>query len=306
MANDVRNVRLSACRVRWGGRDLGLTAGGVDITVKTSTKKIHVDSFGPVRMDEIITNRIVSVKCPFAETDLDTLYTLTRQCGATLSDSGTIAAGTITFSGVPAIGDTLTINGHAFTFATFPSDDDPSQPDLIPIGGTIAGTVQNLLGVVQDCPDMAVQLGTYAAALGATAVAVAFYRSGADGNAFTLAKGSSVIALSGATLTGGGTGTRSVVMSAGAGIWVANVAQPLVLHPADLPDDDQTEDVTVLFAGQTGSIDFSYSLENMRIFQVEFTGYPNRADNRLLMVGPSFAALTNTLGSFILDESTLG
>lgn len=281
MTNNPNNIRLSACRVRWGGRDLGLTKGGVDVTIKTETKPVQVDQFGNTLVNEVILGRTVTVKCPFAETDLDTLYAITKASGATLTDSGTVATGTLTFSGVPLANDTIVINGHTFTYVA--SLTNPVTKDTVLIGADPVTTIANTVTALQQSSDPAVLAGTYVGS--ATTLTVNYYRSGVTGNSFTLAATGTKITTSGATLTGGVDGTRNVQVVTGVGTSLLAAAQSLVLHPADLVDQDTSQDFTVPYAGQSGSIAFSYKIDAERIYMVEFTGYPNASSGELFKFG---------------------
>jgi len=286
MTNNPNNIRLSACRVRWGGRDLGLTKGGVDVTIKTETKSITCDQFGQSIVNEIIVGRTATIKTPFVETDLDTLYAIIKASGATLTDTGTVASGTITFSSNPVAADTVTINGHVFTFVTTivtGANGIPTTPDQVLIGATTTVTAANLAATLALSTDPNVLQGIYVGGTGL--MTVTFYRSGVLGNSFTLAKSSTGITVSAATLTGGVDGTRNVTMLTGIGTSMITTAQPLVMHPADLADSDQSQDFTVFLAGQSGSISFAYKIDNERVYMVEWTGYPVAATSKLFKFG---------------------
>jgi len=71
MTSDVNNIQLGACAVNFGPNDLGYTKGGVEVSIATTTYKINVDQFGETEVNEYITGRTASVKCPLAETSLD-------------------------------------------------------------------------------------------------------------------------------------------------------------------------------------------------------------------------------------------
>ena len=281
MANNPNNIQLSACRVRWGGRDLGLTKGGVDVTIKTDTKQIQVDQFGATTVNEYITGRTLSIKCPFAETDLDTLYSLTRQAGGTLNDNGTAATGTMTFSGAPIAGDTLTVNGHLFTYIAAGTVPGLNQ---IAAGTDAPSSIANTMAILAQSSDPNVLAALYTAA--GSVINVAYYHSGTDGNAFTLATSSTKITVSGATLTGGTAATsRNVSLVTGVGISLLQTALPLVLHPINKADNDTSLDFVVPLASQAANITFAYKYDQERIFMVEFTGYPNPSTNQLCYYG---------------------
>lgn len=282
MANNPNNIKLSACRVRWGGRDLGLTKGGVDVTIKTSTKAINVDQFGTSDVNEYVTGRTISVKCPFAETDLDTFYALTKQTGGVLNDAGVVATGTLTVATQPIANATITINGHVFTYVAAIAS--PFVQDQIVIGSSIAQTIVNTVFVLQQSTDPAVLQGIYTGT--ATTINVSFYRAGADGNNFTLVSSSAAITVSTATLISGTTApNRNVSLTTGVGVSLLQTALPLVLHPSNVLDGDISQDFVIPLAGLPGNISFAYKFDNERVYMVEFNGYPNASTNVIAIYG---------------------
>lgn len=60
------------------------------------------------------------------------------------------------------------------------------------------------------------------------------------------------------------------------------LAKKLVLHPRQSADNN--EDFTVPIAGVTGDLNFSYKLDEERIYMVEFVGYPDDQNAELLFV----------------------
>lgn len=137
----------------------------------------------------------------------------------------TRATGTITFSGNPAVNDTVTVNGQAFTFVVL-----SANANQVTIGANAAATAANLLTALQQSTVAGVAQMTYASnaasgnGLVITATAVA---TGTAGNAYTLAKSSTVLAVSGATLSGGvapseGVGTGRILC--GASTWETTTA----------------------------------------------------------------------------------
>lgn len=112
------------------------------------------------------------------------------------SGAGTAASGTITFSGVPANNDTVTIGGTVVTFVT-----GVPAGSQVQIGGTAAQTAANLQSFLQASADVNISKCKYSTTLGV--VTVTYASVGTTGNSFTLAKTSTNIAVSAATLTGG-------------------------------------------------------------------------------------------------------
>lgn len=130
--------------------------------------------------------------------------------------TGTAATGTITFNGNPADADTVTINSVVYRFKT-----SPAQANDIQIGASAAATQANLLYCLLGSIS---QSGT-AFFAGSTALAstirvtsasnvltLTAATKGTAGNAYTLAKSSTNLAVSGAgTLTGGAAGDSFTV-----------------------------------------------------------------------------------------------
>ena len=67
---------------------------------------------------------------------------------------------------------------------------------------------------------------------------------------------------------------KVVNVNTGIGINLRDIAQTLVLHPINKADTDKSDDFTVFKAATAGQLQFSYQLENERIFSCEFNGYP--------------------------------
>jgi hypothetical protein len=88
---DTSNIRIGTCQIFYEDdvaveQDLGVTIGGVDVDVATSTRQTKVDQFGETVVEEVITGRSISVKVPMAETTLDMLTAIMP--GATLVTDG--------------------------------------------------------------------------------------------------------------------------------------------------------------------------------------------------------------------------
>lgn len=84
MANThVKNIKLGACSVKFGGVDLGYTKGGVEVEVSTETLKVTVDQQGQTTMSELIQGRNIKVTAPLAESILSNMVNLMP--GSTMS-----------------------------------------------------------------------------------------------------------------------------------------------------------------------------------------------------------------------------
>lgn len=68
----------------------------------------------------------------------------------------------------------------------------------------------------------------------------------------------------------------------GIGQSLLDIAQELTLHPIALDALDKSEDFTLPLAATAGAMNFAYKLDEERIFNVEFTGYPDTENNNVL------------------------
>jgi len=78
---------------------------------------------------------------------------------------------------------------------------------------------------------------------------------------------------------------KYVEVTSGIGTDLLSIARELRLHPVALPDSDFSEDFVIPLTATPGALNFAYKLENERIFDVEFTGYPDPQTNKLFYVG---------------------
>jgi hypothetical protein len=117
----------------------------------------------------------------------------------------TPATGTATFSANPTAADTLTIAGTAVTFVA-----SGATGNQVNIGTSLAVTMANLMTLLISSADANLIKCTYSLNAAQSVLTVTANQTissganaGAAGNALTLAKSSSAITVSGATLTGG-------------------------------------------------------------------------------------------------------
>lgn len=282
MASDTKNVKLGVCSIFFDGVDLGYTKGGVEVEVTTETKKVEVDQFGKSPINEIIMSRSVSAKVPLAETTLDNMVKIMP--GATLVSDGSAASGTVTFStAAPSANDTVTVNGVVFTFKA----SAPGANDVL-IGSTFTDSAENFLQKFNASLDA--RIVDLKATRSAGVVTITSERKAAAYNAYTLAKSGTNIAVSGATLTGGVDRTKAKVdVTNAVGTSLLEAARKLVLHPLSLPASDKSEDFTIPLAMTPGALQFAYKLEDERIFNCTFTGYPDPVTKTLFIVGDETA-----------------
>lgn len=92
----------------------------------------------------------------------------------------------------------------------------------------------------------------------------------------------------GATLTKGvGAAADTVSVTTAIGTDLLSIAEELRLHPTAKADNDYSEDFVIPLAATSGALNFAYKLENERIFNVEFNGYPDSTTGKLFSVGTS-------------------
>jgi hypothetical protein len=287
MPSSTKNVKLGVCQVFFDGVDLGYTQGGVEVTVSTETHKVNVDQFGKTTINEYILGRDVMAKVPMAETTLENMVAIMP--GAALTQTGgTVASGTITFATAASVAnDTVTVNGAVFTCKTVPATPYEFAP-----GASFTASAQNLAAVLQASTDPKVAVASYTLA---GAVVTVKYGSelqygttgkqGIEGNAFTLAKSGTNVTVSGATLSGGVEPTSvSVAVATAIGTDLLAVAKELRFHPTSKAATDKSDDFVIPLAATSGALNFAYKLENERIYNVDFMGYPD-ANGRLFTVG---------------------
>lgn len=82
--------------------------------------------------------------------------------------------------------------------------------------------------------------------------------------------------------------TARVDVPTGVGTSLLDFAKTLTLHPINLPESDKSEDFTVHRAATAGALEFAFKLEDERIFNCEFKGYPGE-NGTLFSVGNPLA-----------------
>jgi hypothetical protein len=284
--SDTKNVKIGVCRAIFDNNDLGFTKGGVEVSVSTETHPVTVDQFGKTSINEYIMGRTVKVKVPLAETTLENL--VRTMPGATLASDGAAATGTVTIATNLTAGQTLVIGGKTIT-ARATVQTLTGNLDFV-LGATAALTAA-ALGAFIDASSDGVLSGLDASVTGAVVTLTARAR-GTAANAVTLATGTAAgsVTVSGATMTGGVAVTKARVdVTTGTGIDLLSLAKTLRLHPKGKPDSDTSEDFVVPLAATPGAITFAYQLENERIFNVEFTGYPDSTTDKLFFIGDAAA-----------------
>lgn len=281
MASDTANVKLGVCKVTFNDVDLGYTKGGVEVEVSTETHKVMVDQFGNSEINERITGRSVKAKVPLAETTIELMATIMPGSEVT-TELGTAATAFISFAGVPTENDTITVNGVVFTFKA-----TPVLGTDIDIKLTASAQATETAVVLNASVNALVSVATYAADV--ADVDVVYDTLGVAGNAFTLAKSGTDISVSGAVLSGGVDTKKRIDVTNGVGISLLASAAELRLHPIDLLEADVTDDFVIPLANTPGALTFAYKLDEERIYNVEFTGYPDPTTRILFLVGDDTA-----------------
>lgn len=117
----------------------------------------------------------------------------------TVTTAGARATGRLTFTGNPADGETVTINGKVITYKTVVVI--PASQVLI--GGTAEATIDNLVAFINASTDVLLLDLLFAKKFSATEMDLYAMTAGLAGNAFATLEGSTVTSWTGATLAGG-------------------------------------------------------------------------------------------------------
>lgn len=259
MASTTENVKLGVCSVLFDGVNLGLTKGGVEVEVATTTYEVKVDQFGETPISELITGRTVTASVPLAETTLENL--VRTMPGAVLQTDAAVATGTVTLrTAVPANGDTVNVAGNTFTFRTVPTVDGD-----VKIGATFNDCAANLADAISASD------AGYVATAATGIVTIKAKQTGTKWNGAITASFTTAANVTTVALTGGTDGTYArVVVSSGINVNLLSIAKRLVLRPKGTFGED---DFIIHSAATPGALSFAYSIENERVFQVSFRGF---------------------------------
>lgn len=283
MASSSRNVKLGVCQLILDGVDLGLTQGGVEVQVATETHRVEVDQFGKSAINELVMGRTLTVVAPLAETTLRNM--VATMPGATLITDGVSAAGAVTASANPAAAATVTVGGTVFTFQA----GKPTAVGQVKVGANVGESMANLAAAI-NLAMLRQDLGGIRATAGATKVDLVVIDPGVLGNAVTLASSGTPLTVSGATLTGGVNETKArVEVGSGVGTDLLTIAKQLRLHPVGRAANDFSDDFVVYQAATPGALTFAYKLDAERIFNTEFSGYPDPVTGKLFAFGDQLA-----------------
>ena len=287
MPSQTKNVKLGVSRVLFKDVDLGYTKGGVEVSVTTETKKVMVDQFGNTEINEYIMGRSCIVTIPLAETTLQNMVNIMP--GSTLVEEGGVAAtGTITLVALPVDGDTVTINGQVITFKTAATAEFE-----VTIGGTVADTLNALQVFLAAATEYRLFEFTYTDD-DIDELTITAKNKGLAGNIVTLEAAWATpaeVTLSGATLASGAEPTKARIDATNANNQsLLETAGALRLHPIALAESNKNDDFVCPLAATAGALTFAYKIDEERIFNVEFTAYPDVSNgNILFQVGDTTA-----------------
>lgn len=269
MLSNTKNVKLGVCNIFLDGVNLGLTKGGVEVTVATETFAVEVDQFGKSPINEFIMGRTCVVSAPLAETTLENAIRILP--GATLVDQAIKQVTTLDIAIVSASAaqtDTVTIDGTTYSFTS----------DASPTEGEIALGLVAKINADKNCPMVA---STTAIATESTATIVLTCKI--SGEPVTVVGSTNITPT---LTTPAAAGPKRVDVTNAVGTDLLAIAKPLTLHPVSRPLSDKSEDFTVFKAATAGALQFAYQLEQERIFNVEFSGYPDVSNgNKLFAIG---------------------
>ncbi len=112
--------------------------------------------------------------------------------------AGVQATGTLTVGALPAINDTIAVNGVTFTFVAA-----SASATQITIGATETITAANMVVILNASVHASISIATYSS--NGAVVTITYDAGGVDGNAYTLANssGAAAVTRSAATLAGG-------------------------------------------------------------------------------------------------------
>lgn len=269
--SNTKNVKLGVCWVSFDGVDLGLTKGGVEVEVATDTHKTMVDQFGQSEVNETILKRTVMAKIPMAETHVENMVNIMP--GATLIDNSTKQVDTVT---VDTAGNaqayTITLDGVTYTYT--------SDADAV-IGEICLG----LVAAVNESGAARSIATTTATAVDVVGDVVLTARIGGDTVVATSGTDTTLVATTPAVV-----GAKRVEVTNAVGTDLLSIAKRLVIHPKNKPYSDRSEDFVIPLAATPGGLNFGYKLEDERVFNIEFVGYPDAATSVLFEFGDPAAA----------------
>lgn len=274
MASDTRNIEIGVARVSYKGVDLGLTKGGVTVSVETEMNTKRIDHFGSISIRDYIISRLVSVTVPMAEMTYANIASAIPGSSIILN-GGAAATGSILHSNTLADGEFLTIEGKRFTYRQF-----PVLTNEIQLGATASETAANAAAVLSAQQTPSISRVNYSSS--GASLLFEYIGFGEVGNEFKInsSNTNSVVSF----MTGGVDPDGGVRVDLGIGTDTAKNAGELVLHPIDRLPNDTAQDITIPLAAASGSVGWNFDLDNVRVTSALFKAYPTTA-NHLLYIG---------------------
>lgn len=86
-----------------------------------------------------------------------------------------------------------------------------------------------------------------------------------------------------------GVSAKKLTVSTNAGLSLRSLAKKLILHPKALAAGAKNEDFVVLLAAPAGDMEFAFSHENERVYNVTFKGYADNTTGELFVFGDEAA-----------------
>lgn len=284
--SSTRNVKLGVCKIFFGGVDLGYTQGGVEVAVATETHKVEIDQFGKSPISESIMGRTVTVKVPLAETTVENMV-LTFPGANIVATGGLRPTGTITIATNPTAAQTIILGGMTITFVATVTD----ATSQVLLGGTPAVTATNLAAFINASADP--RIGGYTATAAASVVTLNGKFVGTGDNGLTMANGTATTPTYSAPVINNGTEPTSKRVDVTDGLTASDLllsAKELRLHPVNRGDFstlnyDYSEDFVIPLANTAGGLTFAYKIDEERVYNTEFMGYPDPVTRRIFFVG---------------------
>lgn len=82
-------------------------------------------------------------------------------------------------------------------------------------------------------------------------------------------------------------------IDSGVGVDLLSTAKVMVIHPYANLDSDYSDEIIIPLANTPGSLTYAYKLEQERVFNVDFTGYPDPVSQMLFFAGNPFTDAAN-------------
>lgn len=198
----------------------GVTTGSTRITIDGTLRTLSALNFSSVTNMNGVAAVINTALGANGTCTWNSVYSRLEIAG-TATGGGTHASGAVTFGGNVAPADTLTIQGTAVTFVA-----SGATGNQVNIGASATATAAALLAFLSTSVDANLSKMTYALDVtGLILTVTAITLVAATGNAYTLAKSSTNLTVSGATLAGGVTGaTMSYGSATGSGVDITGLA----------------------------------------------------------------------------------